>query len=89
MNAQTRREMALRLMQALDQVGRWAPSGNARRFALIDAALREWGLEMAKIAAETEIVLDNHPAWGFSVRCEKAARLITRANANAGRPVER
>ena len=69
MNAQTRRAMALRLMQALDQVGRWAPSGNARRFALIDATLREWGLEMAKIAEQ----LDDYNNVGI-------ARRITAAN---------
>ena len=51
MNAQTRREMAEALAAGLEERIQTMAYPNYGNVKLIDATLREWGLEMAKIAA--------------------------------------
>ncbi len=65
MNAQTRREMATRLRVKLHM----NVMSERQKEELIDATLREWGLEMAKIAEQ----LDDYNNVGI-------ARRITAAN---------
>ncbi len=65
MNAQTRREMATRLRVKLHM----NVMSERQKEELIDATLREWGLEMVKIAEQ----LDDYNNVGI-------ARRITAAN---------
>ena len=78
MNAQTRREMAEALAARLEERIQTMAYPNYGNVKLIDATLREWGLEMAKIAAGAH---DPTAADAvFTEVCVAVAENITAAN---------
>lgn len=74
MNAQTRREMATRLRVKLHM----NVMSERQKEELIDATLREWGLEMAKIAKRAHDPTASDAV--FTEVCVAVAETITAAN---------
>ena len=78
MNAQTRREMGVKLAVSILTMPNYDPD---KVRDLIDATLREWGLEMATELRKVAF-LHGNDRWLERKTWNDAAELIVEANAN-------